>query len=157
MYKTKIFFILLLTTLLAAPALAEIPTIDHIQPPEVLYLSIAGLFFLLALIVYIHTHPVRDSKSGVKIEYFLKGIIGGLSMTLAFLVCTWFGDGAVIWPVYQGLTYNIQSQAMSYFFLAWGLLMTAYTFFGVIIMYFNSSNDQIEKGFNNEYRTELGR
>lgn len=153
--KTRLLFILIFTALLISPALAEIPTVDHIQPPEVLYLSIAGLFFLLALIVYIHTHPIRKTKSDIKIEYFLKGVIGGLSMTLSFLVSSWFGDGAVIWPVYQGLTYNIQSQALGYFFLAWGLLMAAYTFFGVLIMYFNEANSQIEKGFDNEYRTEL--
>jgi Na+/H+ antiporter NhaB len=155
MKKLRLLLILTFTALLAAPAFAEIPTVDHIQPPEVLYLSIAGLFFMLALIVYIHTHPIRKTKSDIKIEYFLKGIIGGLSMTLAFLVSSWFGDGAVIWPVYQGLTYNIQSQALSYFFIAWGLLMSAYTFFGVLIMYFNEANNQIEKGFDNEYRTEL--
>jgi hypothetical protein len=145
----KILIFLFALTLLIVPAYAEIPTIDHIQPPEMLYISIGGLFFLLALIVWdAHTRFI-EGKRFLKLEYFLKVTMGGISMMLAFLISSWLSGRGIIWPVYQGLTYDIQSQSMSILFLAWGLLMTVYTF-GVILLYFEESNQLAQSGFNHD-------
>jgi cytochrome c oxidase subunit IV len=142
--KLKFLFIFTLMMAIIVPATAKVTTVDHIQTPELLYISIAGLFFLLALIVYDARSPFVEGQRYIKLEYFLKVVMGGLSLFLAFLVSSWLGGRGII-LLTGDLSYDVQSQAMSIFFLIWGLLMTIYTV-GVLLLYFEEANRQIDRG-----------